>query len=357
MSAAYMKKAHEITHEELPFEHVYTAGWKDAAFDVFIPARQHAKAPDYWNKYNRPKPLLIAEYGDWEYYANNAGFNQKNFEGLKKEERNSRQLRAHGQKRLAQQALNYQESHNDNFKGPTFGDANWLMFDYNRGYAADIEASGISDIFRIPKFAYYFYKSQLDASASSPFNKPIIYIANYWNDSAFKTVKVYSNCDEVALYRNGKLIAKQKPDTDINSTHLKHPPFTFDLSNYIPGELKAVGYINNKIAIAGVQKTPGKSSALKLKADISGRQLQPGKNDVVFVYASITDASGTTVPEATTEVKFSVTGDATIEGVSTISAEAGIATILVKAGKKKGVVKITAEAGGLKKGELLLNVE
>jgi beta-galactosidase len=348
MSKPYMDTANSIVHRELPFKDVFSTGWEDYAFDVFNPARQHLKAPDYWKKYNKNKPLLIAEYGDWEYYAQNAGFNQTEYQNLTKEEKSSRQVRGYGQERLLQQALNYQEAHNDNFNGNIVGDVNWLIFDYKRGYATDIETSGVMDIFRIPKFSYYFYASQRDADVS----QPLLFIANYWNDPTDKVVKIYSNCDEVELKLNGTLIARQKPDTGINTNNLKHPPFTFKIAKYQPGSLQATGYIKGRALITSTSATPGKPYKIVLKADYSGKPFKAGVRDALFVYAYVTDINGTIVCDATNLVKFSVNGSAKIIGDKAGNAEAGIVPTLIMGLDKPGKVLIKATGDQLVSGNL-----
>ncbi len=359
MTAEFMEQAHRAVHEEYPHSDVYTCGWLDTIYDVFIPARQHAKPPHYWNNYNKNKPIFIAEYGDWEYYAQNAGFNQKAFSDLSEEERTSRQLRGYGAKRLAQQALNYQEAHNSNLAGPAVGDANWLMYDYNRGYAPDLEASGIMDIFRLPKFAYYFYRSQagIGESTLEPFGEPMVAISGYYNNESDKDLKVYSNCEQVRLYINGSLVGTQLPDQDVNSTYLSHPPFTFKTDAFIPGAVVAHGLVNNTVMAADTVYTPETAYGLKLWYDKSGKALQSGVNDVVFLYATIVDKNGTVVPDATPHVTF--TGDSVFQflGKNPIAAEAGIATVLLKAGSKKGIYKVEARAEKLTPGTLNIVVD
>ena len=157
MPESFIARASAIAHEELPGDQCFTAGWK-RGYDVFLQARQHGGCRGITNV-----PCLISEYGDWEYYAQNAGLEQGKWKNLKPAERSSRQLRGDGETRLLQQALNFQEAHNDDLQTPAFGDGIWAMFDYSRGYAPDRETSGVMDVFRLPKFSYWFFRSQRDA--------------------------------------------------------------------------------------------------------------------------------------------------------------------------------------------------
>lgn len=352
MKRPYMVKANNEVHTELPYATTFTCGWIDDVYDVFIPARQHAKAPDYWKKFAENKPLLIAEYGDWEYYAQNAGFNQTEYQNLKKEDKSSRQIRGDGQERLLQQALNYQEAHNDNLNGRMTGDLNWLMFDYKRGYATDTQTSGIMDFFRLPKFSFYFFQSQKDIAES----RPMLFIASYWNDPADKTVKVYSNTDEVELKLNGVLVARQKADTGPNSTNLTHPPFTFHVSKFEAGTLVATGFVNGKEIISSGVRTPGAPAKILLRADLSNREFKAGTNDVLFVYASIVDKDGTLIPNAGNLIQLSVEGPAKGTGDQQVHAEAGIASFLITGGDRKGKVIVKAVSDTLETGELTLDL-
>jgi beta-galactosidase len=353
MDESYMDEANQILDEELPTQ-VYSAGWVDyAAYDLFIPARQHAAPPSYWNNYKTgQKPLFIAEYGDWEYYAQDAGFNQTAFKNLKPEERTSRQLRAYGEKRMLQQALNYQEAINSNQKGKTLiGEANWLMFDYNRGYADDIEASGISDIFRIPKFSYYFFKSQrppVKLNIPGIESGPMVYIASYWDSLSTTDVKIYSNCEEVALYLNDKLIETKKHDNDKYSQNLDFPPFTFSVNNYEKGKLAACGFIGNKAVAFDSVITPEEPVTLGLEFDSSNMPVSRSDKDIVFIYARILDKNGTVCPINDIQINFSVEGNARLIGSNPAKCEAGIASIILETNNFSDKITLQANSEGLK---------
>jgi len=331
MPKSFIEKAYAVAHEEFPGDQCFTCGWKKG-YDVFIQARQHGGCVGVTNQ-----PCAISEYGDWEYFAQNAGFEQDKWKDLKPVDRNSRQLRGDGEVRLLQQAMNFQEAHNDNLKTTAFGDSIWVMFDYNRGYADEIESSGVMDIFRLPKFSYWFFRSQRDPDeliAGSPVG-PVIFIANYWTTDSPLEVRVFSDCDEIALYLNGKLIERRRPDVGRADTNLKHPPFTFKLDQFEPGELRAVGYLHGHEAGSFTRQTPGGASDLKLHIASTGKKFATGEKDAVLCHASLLDDAGTVVPHAQTPVSFGATGDVRLVGDNPGIAEAGIATILLESTRAK----------------------
>jgi beta-galactosidase len=308
-------------------------------YDIYIEARQHRHGlyPE--------QPLLVSEYGDWEYFAQNAGFNQQDWKDLMEVERNSRQPRFAGEKRMLQQALNIQEAHNDNLSTHAFADGYWVMFDYNRGMAPVQEYSGIMDIFRLPKFSYYFLQSQRSYSPTNPFSVPVLFIASYWQPGVSKQVRIFSNAQEVELFVDGISAGRQKPDSNSLTTHLIHPPFTFNVACKNPGMLKAIAYIDGKMIAEQTVQTSESADHIALQIDESGKPA--GQNDVVFVYARIEDRNNTLVETDSSAVTFTVDG-AHLIGSSTINAPAGIATAVIRTQNKTSKITLKANSNNLK---------
>jgi len=327
MPPEFIRTTHAIAHEEYPGDQCYTCGWTDG-YDVFVQARQHGGCRDV-----RDRPCVVSEYGDWEYYAQNAGLQQQEWADLTPDQANSRQLRWQGEAALLQQAANFQEAHNDNRKTIAFADGLWVMYDYNRGYAPDIESSGCMDLFRLPKFSHAFFRSQRDAGEAlvRAASGPMVFIGNYWMPVSATRVRVFSNCDEVALYRDGELVERRRPDADRVSTNLPHPPFTFALDGFRPGTLEAVGYLGEREAARHAVRTPGPVERLRLRLDESRRPFAAEGKDVAFLYADLLDGNGTVVPSAWENVFFGAVGAVTPVGTNPFSSDAGVASILLQA--------------------------
>ncbi|WP_298486189.1 glycoside hydrolase family 2 TIM barrel-domain containing protein [uncultured Maribacter sp.] len=337
MPKSFIDSLTSIAHQEYPGDQCFSAGWQSYGYDIYLQARQHRL--EHFDK-KLKKPYNVSEYGDWEYYAMNAGLDQNNWGDLLQEDRSSRQLRNAGEMRLLQQASNIQESHNDNLSTRAFADGYWVMYDYNRGYANDLEASGIMDIFRLPKPSYYFYQSQ--RSVTDPFGKAMVHIANNWKKNSPLDIRIFSNCDQVELFLNGTSLGKQKPDKNRISNNLNHPPFTFSIPNFIAGKLEAIGYINDEKIASHTIETPQKATKIKLAVDHGNMAIN--SNDTVFVYAYITDDNGTVITDYKKEITFHINGKAILIGENPTNFDTGIASVLLKINDAVGEVKITASS-------------
>lgn len=328
----------QIVREELPDGTAYSAGWQEYGYDIYLQARQHRI-----EHYTPPvKPYIVSEYGDWEYYAMNAGLQQDAWADLLQADRSSRQLLSDGEVRLQQQARNLVEAHNDNFNTPAFADGYWVMFDYNRGYADDLEASGIMSLERLPKFSYYFFQSQRDADhfAGPLAGGHMVYLATHWQADSPLTVPIFTNAERVEIYLNGKLMGEAKPDAEANK--LRHPPHTFTLPQFEAGELKAVAWANGKVVAEHQVVTPGPASRLQLAIDRSSLPPQAGRNDTILVRASLQDAAGNNSRVNGAAIGFGIEGDARLLSPERIVTEDGIASALIQVGETLSGIQVTA---------------
>lgn len=346
----------QLAHAEYPGNQFFTSGdtygSKKTAWDV--------PYNGWTDPFGRPqdlqpeRPGFVREYGDYEFGGG---------------ESTTRVNRGDGEKALLRNAWNIQWEHNL-LRGPeyypwTIGDANWAFFDGFEAMVATTSDWGIMDVFRIPKFSYYLFRSQM-----SPYkqiygagNKPVVFIANWWTDKDTSgKVVVYSNCDEVALYVNRRLIKKQKPDAGADSPygdwekggnpfdggncrHLTHPPFTFENIKFEKGAVKAIGYIKGKAVAADKRATPGKPEGLHITVNLAGKPLVADGADVAFVYVSVVDKDGTVeVLNNDMKIQLEVAGPAIIVSPAVAQVRGGIASFLIRAEESPGTIRLNAHS-------------
>ncbi|WP_250463364.1 glycoside hydrolase family 2 TIM barrel-domain containing protein [Microbulbifer litoralis] len=350
MPKPFIDRLHTAVHEEFPGDNVWSAGWMPYGYDIYLQARQHRL-----EHYEEPdKPYIVSEYGDWEYYAMNAGLNQDSWGDLLQADRSSRQLLGDGEKRLQQQALNVMEAHDDNFNTPAFADGYWVMFDYNRGYADDLEASGLMSLERLPKFSYYFYQSQRDADdfAGPLAGGYMVHIASHWQPGSSPAFYVFSNADEVEIRLNGKPLERTAPNSRF--TNLKHPPFRFDLGEFAPGTLEAVAFAGGEEVARHQLVTAGEATQIELEVDTAGEAPVAGEKDLLFVHARLLDRDGNRTHINGTAIDFKVSGDATLVSPASLDSEDGVASALVRLGSDLESVHLSANAPQLAGAETAL---
>jgi beta-galactosidase len=166
-----------------------------------------------------------------------------------------------------------------------------------------------------------------------------------------ENLDVYTNCQQVELFLNGKSLGQQ-------TRHEDDSPLTWKVE-YQPGELKAVGSTEGKPLAVHVLHTAGAPAKIDLGAD--QEILTPNWDDVSFVRATVVDADGVTVPDATNPIEFEISGPGRIAAVDngdSSSHEAFVATVrhaykgrclaIVKATSASGPIHLTASAPGLK---------
>jgi beta-galactosidase len=226
----------------------------------------------------------------------------------------------------------------------------WTGFDYRGeptpfGWPCISSQFGIMDICGFPKDAFYYYQSWWT-------DRPVLHILPHWNwpgkEGEEIDVWVHSNCRKVELSLNGESLGAQtmKPNS-----HLEWKV------KYAPGRLVARGVYEGKVVTAQVETT-GAPAALVLEPD--RKTIIANGVDVSLVTVRVVDDRGRTVPTASNEIVFTVTGAGRLLGVGNgdsschesdkgarRSAFNGLCLAVAQASRAPGTLTIRADSADL----------
>ncbi|MGA9450184.1 MAG: beta-galactosidase GalA [Verrucomicrobiia bacterium] len=229
----------------------------------------------------------------------------------------------------------------------------WSGFDY-RGEPTPFEWPAVGSQYAImdtcgfPKDVYYYYQSWWT-------DQPVLHLFPHWNwpgkEGQAIDVWCYSNCKQMELFLNGQSLGRK---TMSQYSHLEWNV------KYEPGTLSARGYNDEGKVIAETKvETTGEPRAIVLEPDRTN--ITADGADISLVTVKIVDAQGRTVPVATNEVTFSVTGAGHLLGVGNgdpachepdkgnqRSAFNGLCLAIFQSSGTPGAIAIQADSPGLK---------
>ncbi len=185
-----------------------------------------------------------------------------------------------------------------------------------------------------------------------------------WTPTDFDTyddarVQVYTNCDEVELFLNGKSLGvkpKNKDDSPVDFT-----------VTYEKGTIKAIGRNKGQEAVTEELKTAGEPAKIILTADKG--KIANSWDDVSYITATVVDANGVPCPQADKIITFSAEG----AGVISVTDNGDLANqetytspvrhsykgkciAIVKANSPSGKITVKATAAGLADGVVTVDV-
>jgi beta-galactosidase len=251
--------------------------------------------------------------------------------------------------RQREHTLRHARIHNQLASDPQYaGGIGWCAFDYNThgnfGSGDRICYHGVSDIFRIPKAAAGFYKSQCD-----PAEEIVLEPGFNWSSGDHSSaggpgmVPVCSNCDHLKLYIDGVFKTEADPDRQ-NYGHLAHPPFMADLSN-LPlnpwGDLRIDGYIAGKQVVS--KSYSGKGVDAQLLVEPDDTELHGDGSDVTRVVLRVADQYGNTQQFASGAIQLSLEGPGEIVGENPFGLVAGAGAVWIRTKAAEGTIKLTAK--------------
>jgi beta-galactosidase len=241
--------------------------------------------------------------------------------------------------RLTEHTMRHARIHDQLASNPQYaGGIGWCAFDYNThgnfGSGDRICYHGVTDIFREPKPAAGFYKSQCDPSEEIVL-EPSFHWARGDASVGFSKAVVCSNCDHLKFYIDNQMVADVDPDRK-EFAHLRYAPFVLEMGELFHkwGDLKIEGYIQGKLVATKQMSGSGVDTRFLLLPDDT-RLIADGA-DSTRVVLRVTDEFGNVRPFANESIKFELQGPAQLVGDNPFSLVGGTGAVWVRAQEHPG---------------------
>lgn len=236
------------------------------------------------------------------------------------------------------------------------GTIGWCAFDYNThkdfGAGDRICYHGVMDMFRVPKFASYVYKSQV-----SPAVEPVLEPVTFWargerSIGGVLPLVIYTNCDYVQLqFGEEKLEQKFYPRRE-EYPGVPYPPVIIDYTALSPEVVGAwglkwegavlTGYYRDQPIVEKRFCADPVPTVLSVAAD--DQILNAAQKDATRVVVKVLDQCGNLLPFLDEIIHLEVEGPGRIQGPSTVVLKGGAIAFWVETRNAPGVITITVRS-------------
>lgn len=228
----------------------------------------------------------------------------------------------------------------------------WCLFDYNThkdfGSGDRICYHGISDMFRIPKFAAYVYKSQCDVN-----DEPVMQPVTFWArgercECLILPLMILTNCDEIEFKFGDYPVKRLKPSTE-QFPHLPHAPVIIDDSVISPEEFGEWGMKWETVSLKGLSQgvvvcemqMPANPIATELRIQADYQSLPAKQKASTRVTIEALDQCGNILPFLDDIISVEINGPAKVIGPNQLVLKGGAVGLWIEAGNEAGTVNVT----------------
>lgn len=210
--------------------------------------------------------------------------------------------------------------------------------------------SGAIDLFLNRKDAFYQNQSHW-------LERPMVHLLPHWNWEGMEDIPIrvyaYTNCEHVSLYLNGRCLGERTVET------CGHAEWEVP---YEGGRLEAYACRNGEQVAYDCVETTGPAVSLRLTLEREG--VKADGEDIAIITCDCVDQQGRHVPTAEPFVRFYTNENGVLLGTGSDVCDhvpvtnhdrqmrAGLISLIVRAGCKRGTLLVWAQAQGLHTGVL-----